>query len=330
MALTFDGTRCCFERPALSPVPTRGGHRCLARGDPDLLSDHDTVEATYQVVRGLAGGLVLVYAAFTLYHATADTGAAAKTVILVDQAPLLASLLAFVLMVKRKIPSMWAHPVAVALGLLVAANTAVSVVVQGESSDLRYMQAVVLGAGAIALSGRAFAVLLLGTAGMALPAALAVCTRHQLVDFAVMQTATSLLSLALVYTRLPSQKKLLMLRQSAARSSVELGRALARAEHAFIEYQRSDEKRRELEEQLRQAQKLEALGTLAGGVAHDMNNVLGTITVIASAALRSQGIDSPTRQDLTDILESARRGATLGRNILSFSVAVPANMLRSI
>lgn len=271
----------------------------------------------------MAAGLVLVYAAFTLYHATADTGAAAKTVILVDQVPLLASILAFVLMAKRKIPSAWAHPVAVALGLLVAANTAISVVVQGESSDLRYMQAVVLGAGAIALSGRAFALLLLGTAAMGTPAAIAVCTRDQLVDFVVMQTATSLLSIALVYTRLPGQKKLLALRQSAAQSAAELGRALERAEHAFAEHQRSDQKRRQLEEQLRQAQKLEALGTLAGGVAHDMNNVLGTITVIASAALRGQAVDSPTRQDLADILESARRGATLGRNILSFSRSGP-------
>ena len=103
--------------------------------NPDLLSDHDTAEATYQVVRGLAGGLVLVYLAFTLYHATADTGSAAKMVILVDQLPLLASLLAFVLLVKRKIPTPWAHAVAVTMGLIVAANTAVSVVIQGEGSD---------------------------------------------------------------------------------------------------------------------------------------------------------------------------------------------------
>jgi signal transduction histidine kinase len=210
-------------------------------------------------------------------------------------------------------------------GLLVASNTAVSVVIQGEGSDLRYMQAVVLGAGAIALSGRAFVILLLGTAAMGVPAALAVCTRDQFMDFVVMQTATSMFSVALCYTRLPAQKKLLQLRQTAAGTAVDLGHVLARAEQAFAEHQHSDERRRELEEQLRQSQKLEALGTLAGGVAHDMNNVLGTITVIASAALRSSDEGSLLRQDLTDISEAARRGATLTRNILSFSRRGPAH-----
>jgi signal transduction histidine kinase/CheY-like chemotaxis protein len=286
---------------------------------PDLLSDRDTAEATYQVVRGLAGGLVLVYLAFALYHATADTGPAAKTVMLVDQPPLLASLLAFVLMLKHRIPMAWAHPVAVTLGLLVAANTAISVVIQGEGGDLRYLQAVVLGAGTIALSGPAVAVVLLATVAMAVPAALAVCTRGQFMDFAVMQAVTSMFSVALWYARLPGQKKLLLLRQTAARSAAELGLALASAERAFAEHKHSDERRRELEEQLRQSQKLEALGTLAGGVAHDMNNVLGTITVIASGALRSTTEGSSLRQDLADISEAARKGAALTRNILSFA-----------
>jgi len=80
-----------------------------------------------------------------------------------------------------------------------------------------------------------------------------------------------------------------------------------------------------LEEQLRQSQKLEALGVLAGGVAHDMNNVLGTITVIASAALRSTDEGSPLRQDLSDIADTARQGAALTRNILSFSRRGPAH-----
>jgi len=307
------------DSPSDSPPPRQNPDAASLRANPDLLSDRDTAEATYQVIRGLAGGLVLVYLAFTLYHATADTGSAAKMVTLVDQLPLLASLLAFVLMAKRKIPTQWAHAVAVTLGLLVAFNTAISVVIQGEGSDLRYMQAVVLGAGAVALSGRAFVILLLGTAIMGVPSALAVCTRRELMDFVVMQTATSMFGVALFYTRLPSQKKLLRLRQRAAQNAIELRHALERAEHAFAEHQRSDDRRRELEEQLRQAQKLDALGTLAGGIAHDMNNVLGTITVIASAALRATAEDSPTHQDLADITEAARQGATLTRNILSFS-----------
>jgi signal transduction histidine kinase/CheY-like chemotaxis protein len=267
----------------------------------------------------VAGGHVLVFSGFTLYHLTADPGAAAGLVIALDQVVLIASVLAFWLMLRRKIPIDWAHSVAVTFGLLVAANTASSVIVQGEGSDLQYMQAIVLGAGAIVLSNRAFALILLGAAAMGLPAAAVVCSRDQLIDFVVMQSTTSLLSLALYYTRLRSQKKLLALRQRAAQTATELGRALARAEHEFAEHERSDQKRRELEERLRQAQKLEALGTLAGGLAHDMNNVLGAITATASTAIEAHSASNPAHQELVDVLEAARRGETLTRNILSFA-----------
>jgi signal transduction histidine kinase/CheY-like chemotaxis protein len=276
-------------------------------------------EATYDVVRGVAGGLVLVFSGFTLYHLTADPGAACGLVMALDQVVLVAAVLAFWLMLRRKIPIDWAHSVTVLFGWLVAANVATSVIVQGEGSDLQYMQATVIGAGAIVLSSRAFALILSGTAAMALPAAAVVCPRDQLIDFVVMQSTTSLVSIALYYTRLRSQKKLLMLRQRTAQTAAELGRALARAEHEFAEHERSDQKRRELEEQLRQAQKLEALGTLAGGVAHDMNNVLGAITAIASTALEAHSVDSEAHQELVDVLQTARRGETLTRNILSFA-----------
>jgi signal transduction histidine kinase/CheY-like chemotaxis protein len=290
----------------------------------DLLSDRDTAEATYEVVRGLAAGVVFIFLGFALYHALADPAPAAGLVLALDQVVLAASILLFWLMRRRTIPIDWAHGVAVSLGLLVAANTAASVVVQGEASDLQYLQAVIVGAGAIALSGRAVALIMVGTTAVALPAALTVCRRDQLIDFLVMQSATTMLSLALYYGRLQSQRKLLRLRQRAGQTAVELRLALARAEHEFAEHERSEEKRRELEEHLRQAQRLEALGTLAGGVAHDMNNVLGAITAVASTALRAHARDSQAHQEMTEVLEAARRGETLTRNILSFARRGPA------
>ncbi|MBP9208395.1 MAG: response regulator [Kofleriaceae bacterium] len=87
---------------------------------------------------------------------------------------------------------------------------------------------------------------------------------------------------------------------------------------ALRERDRQHQHERELlQEQLLHAQKLEAVGTLAGGVAHDMNNVLAAI--IGVAELLRDDLTSAARDDVDQILESARRGAELTRNLLGFS-----------
>jgi PAS domain S-box-containing protein len=76
---------------------------------------------------------------------------------------------------------------------------------------------------------------------------------------------------------------------------------------------------RRLEDQLRQAQKMEAVGQLAGGVAHDFNNLLTTI--LASHELLAAGLpaDGPHREDLDTIRQAARRAAELTSSLLAFS-----------
>ena len=77
--------------------------------------------------------------------------------------------------------------------------------------------------------------------------------------------------------------------------------------------------RRELEEQLRQTQKLESLGLLAGGVAHDFNNILGVITANANMIAEDMADGHPDRELVDEIDAAVVRAAALTRQLLAFS-----------
>ena len=94
-----------------------------------------------------------------------------------------------------------------------------------------------------------------------------------------------------------------------------LGLAVSNA----IDEQRLRSERRVVEEQLRQAQKMEAVGELAAGIAHDFNNQLTTIVGYAELASHSLAPDHPAVADLEEIVRAAQSSAALTRQLLTFS-----------
>ncbi len=77
--------------------------------------------------------------------------------------------------------------------------------------------------------------------------------------------------------------------------------------------------RERLERQLRQAQRMESIGTLAGGVAHDFNNILSPIIGYTELSLDELPLESPVRGNLLEVLQAAERAKSLVRQILTFS-----------
>ncbi len=87
----------------------------------------------------------------------------------------------------------------------------------------------------------------------------------------------------------------------------------------ITERKRAEEEKATLEAQLQQARKMESVGRLAGGVAHDFNNMLGVILGHAELALEQVDPDQPLHADLAEIRKAALRSADLTRQLLAFA-----------
>ncbi|HYA13265.1 MAG TPA: PAS domain S-box protein [Syntrophales bacterium] len=85
------------------------------------------------------------------------------------------------------------------------------------------------------------------------------------------------------------------------------------------ERRRLEEARHRLEERLRRAEKMEVLGTLAGGVAHDLNNVLGVLIGYSELLLEKVPEENPLRKHAANILQSGQRGAAIIEDLLTLA-----------
>ena len=92
----------------------------------------------------------------------------------------------------------------------------------------------------------------------------------------------------------------------------------------ITERKEKEEENAKLQAKLQQVQHFENLGSLAGGVAHDMNNVLGAILGLASANIDSLPANSPSHRTMGTIIRAAERGAKMVRSLLNLARRSPA------
>jgi len=91
----------------------------------------------------------------------------------------------------------------------------------------------------------------------------------------------------------------------------------------FIQRRQTEQQKRVLQTQLYQSQKLQALGTLAGGIAHEFNNMIAVIIGNAAMALEDVGPNHPAKESLDQIAAAGERARALTRRILMFGRAQP-------
>ena len=128
--------------------------------------------------------------------------------------------------------------------------------------------------------------------------------------------------------REPGERELLARRTGGDTVSIQLSTGEARLGERSVytsfvrdisERKRAESERADLEAQLRQAQKLETIGTLAGGIAHDFNNILAAVIGYLHLALADLPPETPAREYLLEVQRAAGRATDLARQILLFS-----------
>jgi PAS domain S-box-containing protein len=94
----------------------------------------------------------------------------------------------------------------------------------------------------------------------------------------------------------------------------------------ITERKKVEAERERMQAQLRQAQKMEAVGTLAGGIAHDFNNILQAVQGYAELLLLGKESPRPGERELQEIVRAAKRGAELTQQLLTFSRKVDSKL----
>ncbi len=139
------------------------------------------------------------------------------------------------------------------------------------------------------------------------------------INFMFLNTLVSIMAAAILkglQDLLDQRKSMVVLLERKQKDLVEANQQL---ENGMKERIKAEESRRMVEAQLQRAQKMESVGRLAGGVAHDYNNMLTVIMGYAEIALEKVHPDQPLHGEIEEIQKAARRSTEITRQLLAFA-----------
>jgi signal transduction histidine kinase/CheY-like chemotaxis protein len=209
------------------------------------------------------------------------------------------------------------YPLSMTIGLMFAANTLVSMAVTREMAYSAHLAMMLLGAAAF-LSSIPWIVaydLVVATAWFVLAARIGTAQERWVHGLALALAAA--LSAIIYLTRVAAYRRVALLQVRDRQRGERLRLALARVRSELEARKRAEQEEVKLREQLLQAQKMDAVARLAGGVAHEVNNALASISTISGLMLEEERLDPVARDDLGSILDAAGRAAELTRKLLA-------------
>jgi len=216
---------------------------------------------------------------------------------------------------RHRLPARWASAVTCALWSIATSSIITGYAVYRDPGWASLIVVMVIANGTVQLARR----YVIGPSLIVAVAWLAVAVGHDQLGF---QGLFVVVALALAMLANTAQRAFVddveRLREIAEAKTRELAAALDETKHEMSERARAEQEREGLREQFIAAQKMEAIGTLAGGLAHDMNNVLGGILSLAEL-VREETTTETARADLDGIIAACRRGGEMTRNMVAFS-----------